>query len=191
MCASFTENEEQPEILHHAHFHHHRRTKRAAKLDICVLSNQTIKSSGDDFARNSAVTYYELICKKPTIYISEAKANKFSTSLIIFEQKPFTNQLKLSSNSVSIPMTSTIKSVTRKKENSPRMESEYVEVARKNRNDTKKYENSVSKEDLMITNKKCKFNPCLNDGACLLIDTQRFTCLCKDFFYGVYCEHSK
>ena len=94
MCASFTENEEMPEVMHHVHFHHNRmRTKRAAKLDICVLSNQTIKSSGDEFAPNNAITYYELICNKPTIYMSEARANKpnynsgnkkFDYSLIIY-----------------------------------------------------------------------------------------------------------
>ena len=40
------------------------------------------------------------------------------------------------------------------------------------------------------TSKKCNFNPCQNDGSCVLIETHRFTCICKDFYYGVYCEHS-
>ena len=37
----------------------------------------------------------------------------------------------------------------------------------------------------------CEFNPCQNKGVCLLVEFQRFTCFCKKFFYGVYCEHSK
>ena len=38
---------------------------------------------------------------------------------------------------------------------------------------------------------KCKFSPCLNDGECILVESERFTCACKDFFYGIYCESSK
>ena len=34
----------------------------------------------------------------------------------------------------------------------------------------------------------CEFNPCQNNGACLLLDQQRFICLCKKFFYGDFCE---
>lgn len=37
--------------------------------------------------------------------------------------------------------------------------------------------------------KKCSFNPCKNDGACVLLDRDRFKCICKPFFYGVYCEY--
>ena len=32
-----------------------------------MLSNQTIKSSGEYFAPNNAVTYYELACNKPML----------------------------------------------------------------------------------------------------------------------------
>ena len=39
--------------------------------------------------------------------------------------------------------------------------------------------------------KQCQFNPCVNGGACILIDTYRFTCLCKEFYYGAYCELGK
>lgn len=42
-----------------------------------------------------------------------------------------------------------------------------------------------------MSGKQCKFNPCLNGGACILVDTYRFTCLCKDLFYGIYCENRK
>lgn len=38
---------------------------------------------------------------------------------------------------------------------------------------------------------ECEFNPCLNQGACLLLDERRFICSCKKFFFGVYCENSK
>ena len=42
-----------------------------------------------------------------------------------------------------------------------------------------------------LSGKQCKFNPCQNGGACILIDTHRFTCLCKDLFYGIYCDSRK
>jgi hypothetical protein len=40
-------------------------------------------------------------------------------------------------------------------------------------------------------NGQCEFSPCLNDGECVLVDSKRFTCKCKEFFFGVYCEISK
>ena len=47
-------------------------------------------------------------------------------------------------------------------------------------------------DDLVFKpSRKCEFNPCQNDGSCYLLEPQRFTCVCKDFYYGVYCEHSK
>jgi hypothetical protein len=46
-------------------------------------------------------------------------------------------------------------------------------------------------DDLVFKpSKKCEFNPCQNDGSCYLLEPQRFTCVCKDFYYGVYCEQS-
>jgi len=38
--------------------------------------------------------------------------------------------------------------------------------------------------------KGCKFNPCLNDGVCYLVKANRFNCLCKNLFYGDYCEYN-
>ena len=50
---------------------------------------------------------------------------------------------------------------------------------------------STHLDDSIPPSKKCKFNPCQNDGVCLLIESQRFTCSCKELYYGVYCENSK
>jgi hypothetical protein len=33
------------------------------KIEYCVLSNQSRSTAGDDFTENSAVTYYEILCK--------------------------------------------------------------------------------------------------------------------------------
>lgn len=169
ICASFIENEENTD-LHHAFHYHHNKKNRAVKLDICVLSNQTVKTSGDDFAPNNAVTYYELICNKPVVHIDSTRATKLTKTAI----KQNVTQMVTSTQQLNITLTSV-----------------HVELSRKNKNHTKKFENSLPKEDLILASKKCKFNPCLNDGACLLIEAERFTCLCKDFFYGVYCENSK
>ena len=38
---------------------------------------------------------------------------------------------------------------------------------------------------------ECEFNPCQNNGVCLLLDEKRFVCSCKRYFFGVYCENSK
>lgn len=73
ICASFAENDH---LVHRNHLHHN---KRAVKMDICVLSNQTIKTSGGDFVPNNVVTYYELICDKPVVSL-ETKSNKPSTT---------------------------------------------------------------------------------------------------------------
>jgi hypothetical protein len=52
--------------------------------------------------------------------------------------------------------------------------------------------NKINENDDLVfkPSKKCEFNPCQNDGSCYLLEPQRFTCVCKDFYYGVYCEHS-
>lgn len=66
VCASFSQNENGLSRRNHRHHNlkHSIRNKRAIpKLDYCVLSNQTIKSAGTDFAQNNAVTYYELLCQ--------------------------------------------------------------------------------------------------------------------------------
>ena len=41
----------------------HTKKTRTTKMDICVLSNQTIDIAGKDFSPNNAVTYYEILCK--------------------------------------------------------------------------------------------------------------------------------
>ncbi len=154
ICASFNENEEFPMEPTKHHYKNKKRKQRAAKLDICVLSNQTIKSSGEYFAPNNAVTYYELACNKP----------------MLSEYLP------------------TTKTTTTAAKSMPNIELTTAEVIT---SITKNIDNSFNNQnDSILASKKCKFNPCLNDGACMLIDTQRFTCLCKDFFYGVYCENS-
>ena len=52
--------------------------------------------------------------------------------------------------------------------------------------------NKINENDDLVfrPSKKCEFNPCQNDGSCYLLEPQRFTCVCKDFYYGVYCEYS-
>jgi hypothetical protein len=41
-----------------------RGSRAISKIEYCVLSNQSRGTAGDDFAENSAVTYYELLCKR-------------------------------------------------------------------------------------------------------------------------------
>ena len=75
-CASFSMDatakrssffDQQPNHVHHNNLAHSSDSKRQArakyKMDICVLSNQTIQLAGQDFVPNSGVTYYEILCQ--------------------------------------------------------------------------------------------------------------------------------
>lgn len=79
ICASFSNDHGYLARRTHRHHNHqsyladsltklnyyNRETRAAAaKIDYCVLSNQTIRSAGKNFALNNAVTYYELLCKR-------------------------------------------------------------------------------------------------------------------------------
>lgn len=41
------------------------------------------------------------------------------------------------------------------------------------------------------TQRECPFNPCNNGGTCFLTVNRRFTCSCRKFFYGMYCDYRK
>lgn len=55
--------------------------KRASKTDICVLSNQTIALAPKEYLPNSAVTYYEILCK------DERPRNKKTTKKPVSDQE--------------------------------------------------------------------------------------------------------
>jgi hypothetical protein len=66
-CASFTNDDYDHSEYRRDAFYKEKpidsKIKRSPKMDICVLSNQTIKSANKDFLPNNAVTYYEITCK--------------------------------------------------------------------------------------------------------------------------------
>ncbi len=62
---------------------------------------------------------------------------------------------------------------------------------------SQEYDNEESKQivpsetnDESNAIRDCKFNPCLNEGVCYLVKANRFNCLCKNLFYGDYCENN-
>ncbi len=142
--------------------------KRASKPDICVLSNQTISISMNNFLPNDKVTYYEIVCKDSVEASSDEESKSRPSDKGASQSK---QQQKQRTHRTSTPPTE----VTATK----------IPPYLKNILDTQ------SPTTVARSNKECQFNPCLNGGACLLIDTFRFTCLCKDFYYGVYCEISE
>lgn len=64
VCASFTNNNEQSFNKELSANKNVRREKQNnVKIDYCVLSDQTIVTSGNEFSENNAVTYYEILCE--------------------------------------------------------------------------------------------------------------------------------
>ena len=82
LCASFQDESNQKSAEHRTRKSkklttsgvHLTKKTRTTKMDICVLSNQTIDIAGKDFSPNNAVTYYEILCKgKCTLFIGKMK----------------------------------------------------------------------------------------------------------------------
>ncbi len=70
-------------------------SKRAYKTDICVLSNQTIDLSPDNFLPNQAVTYYEVLC------VDERPRNRVMTSEKPSQQASSLNDINASQKDTS------------------------------------------------------------------------------------------
>lgn len=74
-CNDFTEhNLNLKGTITHLHEKNLKRTK-SKKIDLCVLSNQTINTAGNHFEFNYAVTYYEILCNRKCVFIFDSHKN--------------------------------------------------------------------------------------------------------------------
>ena len=72
VCASFTNNNDQSYNKGLSADKIVRSEKQNnVKIDYCVLSDQTIVTSGNEFSENNAVTYYEILCESNGFFVLE------------------------------------------------------------------------------------------------------------------------
>jgi hypothetical protein len=73
------------------HIHENKYKRRTKKIDLCVLSNQTIISAGTEFTFNHGVTYYEILCNKLTT--NENSGKKYNQKVLNDEYPEIKNKL--------------------------------------------------------------------------------------------------
>jgi hypothetical protein len=55
--------------LHSTNMNETKFKRKHQKIDLCVLSNKTISSAGNDFDVNYGVTYYEILCNSKLFFL--------------------------------------------------------------------------------------------------------------------------
>ena len=97
----------------------------------------------------------------------------------------------ISSATNPTPQLSTEQTQIKGKTNRVRILTSTTQISSKISSATLKVNEDEASSETYQNKTECEFNPCQNQGACLLLDEKRFVCSCKKFFFGVYCENSK